>query len=259
MSGLLATTAVLLAVAAPTGQRLSERFEEGAKHYWAGRFPQAYETWRALADYDIEDPDLYYDLGNAAFQLGRAGEALAWYERARRLDPGDDDLLANLAAAAAALQADKVVRVVKKGTPAGEGSFEWWYRLFTRLSPLLLVWLTGLCNVLFFGLLVARRFHERSLRRALLGWAGLVVLLLGLAAGTLLAGRAYVDARVHVGVTTGRPTAVRDGPTPEARVLFELPEGQLVRLLDTQDGFSHALVNPALQGWVADADVLDVR
>jgi len=164
-----------------------------------------------------------------------------------------------MAAAEATLQAAKVVRVVEQGTPAGEGSFEWWYRLFTRFSPLLLVWLTGLCNALLFGLLVVRRYRERDLLRALSGWAALVALVLGLLAGTLVAGRAYVEAWVEVGVTTARPTVVRDGPTKQARVLFELPEGQLVRLLDGQDGFSHALVNRQLQGWVADGDVRSTR
>ena len=248
-----------LALSAGPGATLAERFDAGTRHYWAGRYAEAYDAWRELAAYGIEDADLFYDLGSAAFQVGRPGEALAWYERSRRIDPHDGDVRANLAAAEAALAAGKVVHVVQKGTPAGEGSFESWYRLFTRVSPTLLAWLVVTCSVLLFGGLVLRRWLLAGLARSLVGWACLAGLLLGLAGGTALAGSAWVDARVRVAVTVGRPTPVRDGPTPEARVLFELPEGQLVRVVAAQDGYAHARVNAALQGWVARDDVLDVR
>ena len=85
--------------ATPDGPTLDQRFQEGAKHYGAGRYDQAAEQWRTVVGYDITDGDLYYNLGNVSFQQGRPGEALAWYERARRLDPWDGDLQANMAAA----------------------------------------------------------------------------------------------------------------------------------------------------------------
>ena len=253
------TLLVALTAASGPGSTLQARFDDGARHYWAGRYQESYDAWRGLVAYGIDDADLYYDLGNVSFQLGRRGEALAWYEKARRLSPHDDDLQANLAAAEEALAAVKVVHVVEKGTAAGEGSFESWYRLFTGVSPSLLAWLVGLCNLLVFGGLIARRLLSVGLARRLVGWACLVAVVLGLAGGTLLVGNAWIEASVRVAVTVGRPTPVLDGPTREARVLFELPEGQLVRWVATQEGYAHARVNAALQGWVDGDHLLEVR
>ena len=259
MTGTLGVALTLALVVAASPATLDDRFKTASEHYWAGRYGQAYEGWRALADYGIGDADLFYDLGSAAFQLGRPGEALGWFERARRLDPHDGDLLANMEATEEALAGGKVVRVVEKGTAAGEGSFEWWYRLFTSATGTELAWFFGALHLLFFGLLIARRYMDRGPRRSLAGWAAVVALVGVVASEGLLVGHAYVHHRVGVGVVTGRPTAVRDGPTPEARVLFELPEGQLVRVLAAQDGYRHALVNPSLQGWVEDRQVMVVR
>ena len=44
----------------------------------------------------MQDGRLYYNLGNACFKSGKLGEAILWYERARRLLPHDEDIEANL-------------------------------------------------------------------------------------------------------------------------------------------------------------------
>ncbi len=54
---------------------------------------------RRILDERLESGELYYNIGNAHFRLGELAPAILHYERARRLMPGDDDLLANLALA----------------------------------------------------------------------------------------------------------------------------------------------------------------
>ena len=76
--------------------------------------------------------------------------------------------------------------------------------------------------------------------------------------GGLVVGRAYIERDVSVAVAIARPTPVRDGPTPESRVLFELPEGQFVRIVDTQGDYHRTMVNDSLQGWVMNPHLISV-
>lgn len=247
------------AAASDRGRTLQERYEAGARAYWAGDTATAYATWQELQAYDLRSSGLLYALGNAAYRLGRMGEAKAWFERARRLSPHDGDVLANLDAVDEALAGANVVRVVKVGTAAGEGTFEWWYRLFTRLTPGQLAVLFLLFHLLFFGALLARRWMERGMARRLLLVGNIPVFIAAGVLGTLLAGAAYVHRDVEVAVAIEGPTPVRDGPTPDSAVLFEVPEGQLLRLSDRTGPWRRAKVNDDLQGWVDMAHLMGVQ
>ncbi len=241
------------------GRTLQDRYDEGARRYWAGEVHKAYDTWEELTEYDLRSPGLFYALGNASYRLGRPGEARAWYERALLLAPHDGDVRANLQTVGDVLQQGAVVRVIRRGAAAGEGSFEWWYHLFTRLTPGQLAVLFLLFHWLFFGVLVARRWMAPGVQRALLTWGNVPVLIAALSAGILLSGAAYVDSSVDVAVVTASPTPMREGPTREAAVLFELPEGQLVRLSEGQDGWRRARMNDDLQGWIAVRNLMGAR
>jgi tetratricopeptide (TPR) repeat protein len=258
VSATLPVLALAALVAAPGGT-LRDQFDAGATHYWAGRHQQAYQTWREIESFGVVDADLYYDLGNAAYQMGRVGEALGWYERARRLDPHDGDLQANITAAELRLAASKVVSVVEKGTAAGEGSFESWYRLFTYFTGAELAGIFGFFWIGFFVLVLLLRRMELGTPRILLSWVSIAVLLIAIGWGALLVGSTRVADTMVVGVVTERSAQVRSGPTREGRALFELPEGQFVRILERQGQWRRALVNPSLQGWVASSDLMEVR
>ena len=257
--GVTALTLMAVVGSPAGGATLQERYEQGARDYWAGDVAGAHEAWRSLSDYDLRSPGLFYALGNASFSLGRPGEARAWYERARLLDPHDGDVRANLAAVEENLASSNVVRVVRRGVAAGEGSFEWWYMLFTRFTPWQLAILLLVFHSLFFGALIARRFMDAGPARTLLGWGNIPVFFATATLAGLLAGAAYVDQRMDVAVAVRGPTPVREGPTPEAAVLFELPEGQLLWLTEEQTGWRRARVNDDLQGWVAEAHLMGGR
>lgn len=78
------------------GQTPEELFDRGNLAYENGMFAEAFEAYRSASRYGIEDARLEYNLGNAAFRLGKIGEAILHYERAYRLDPVDPDITANL-------------------------------------------------------------------------------------------------------------------------------------------------------------------
>lgn len=70
--------------------------------YDKGDAAGALERWEALAEAGVEDPDLWYNQGNALYRLGRFPEAIRMYRRAQRERPRDPDVEYNLGLAAQA-------------------------------------------------------------------------------------------------------------------------------------------------------------
>ena len=88
------------------------QYNEANALYRAGDFAAARRMYLEVVDAGVEDARIYYNLGNACFKSGKLGEAILWYERARRLLPHDEDIEANL----------RFANLVKQGPrPANRG------------------------------------------------------------------------------------------------------------------------------------------
>ena len=127
---------LLLLAAAPAGAQ-SAFFDEGNRLYQAGDFEGALDRYRRILDEELESGELYYNIGNAHFRLGALAPAILNYERARRLMPGDDDLLANLALARW-MTADDITPRPRFWLFRAAG---WWVGLLPRAA---LIWLVAL-------------------------------------------------------------------------------------------------------------------
>ena len=130
---------VILLAAAPAGAQ-SAFFDEGNRLYQAGDFEGALDRYRRILDEGLESGELYYNIGNAHFRLGELAPAILNYERARRLMPGDDDLLANLALARS-MTADDITPRPRFWLFRAAG---WWVGLLPRAA---LIWLVALAWV----------------------------------------------------------------------------------------------------------------
>ena len=77
-------------------ERLEDKFFQANKFYSRGEYQKAVSTYEKIIASDIKAGNIYYNLGNAYFKLGRKGKAILNYERALKFIPGDEDLSANL-------------------------------------------------------------------------------------------------------------------------------------------------------------------
>jgi hypothetical protein len=104
-NGLLAMAAVVAlarAITPSTGLAASTAppeslFVAGNAAFERGDYAEAVDTYLALTERGIVNPSLEFNLGNAYFKTGDLGHAVLHYERARRLDPRNEDVHENLA------------------------------------------------------------------------------------------------------------------------------------------------------------------
>ena len=99
---------LILPVSAADAQTKTEFFLKGNDHYEMGEYEDAVQNYRSLLDTGFESSELWYNLGNAYYKLGRIGYSVLSYERAKKLEPTDESILYNLSAADLLLK-DKII------------------------------------------------------------------------------------------------------------------------------------------------------
>jgi len=72
-------------------------FFTASRLYEEGDFDEALLTYMSILDNGIESAEVYYNIGNCYFKKNELGNAILFYERARRLAPRDADIRANYA------------------------------------------------------------------------------------------------------------------------------------------------------------------
>ena len=97
--GLLAMTMIFICASARAGEAKSPEviFQEANAAYRGGDYVRAAQLYESLVNRNWRNGHVFYNLGNAYFRQKLLGRAILNYEKARRLDPRDPDLAANLA------------------------------------------------------------------------------------------------------------------------------------------------------------------
>lgn len=96
--GSLVTAATLVggAARAVDSAVLSAVYGEGMKAFYAGRYPQAFETFSQAIEAGSQDPRCYYFRGLSQLRLGRAPDAKLDFEKGAALEGRDFDLFYNV-------------------------------------------------------------------------------------------------------------------------------------------------------------------
>jgi hypothetical protein len=254
LAGLISAICAGAAGAAPrmNPAQAAAAFAQGNQAYAGSDYRAAAREYERVLAGGYESADLFLNLGNASYRLGRIGWAVYYYQRGRLLAPQDPDLRANLDLALQETK-DKVseidssrflswlVRLQDQTSLAGglrRASLLWW---------LFLLWL---------GLRLAWGGPSASSWARL--WKGMPGTILGSVLGLSLflslswTGVKALQAGSGPGaVVVADELAVRSNPDPEATVEFTLHAGTRVRLGRSVRGFREVLFSEKLRGWGA--------
>ena len=225
-------------------------FDEGNQRYQDGDFTSALVSYARILDDGLESGDLYYNIGNAYFKLGELGPAILYYERARRLMPGDDDLLANLALARS-LTADEITPLPGFWLFRAVG---WWVGLLPRPA---LVWLVGVAYLIAITAVILVILRPATVlaawaRRLTVAGATVTVVF-----GLTLAVRELGIGAAEEAVIMAEETEVQSAPSDDSALqIFAVHEGTKVRIDRRSDAWIEIVLEDGKVGWVR-ADQLE--
>ncbi len=238
---------------APQGLSVAAHFAAGVKALTQAQSETdtlaAVAHFQAILDRQVVHEDVYYNLGNAYFQLNRLGPAVYHFEKALTVHPGHAAARYNLGLTRQLLAQrykDELVHPGRQGT---------WTRLVTSFSDatLTLVFLT--LWVLLFGALLALYFISRPLLRLTLVTAAVILGLGSAVFGTLMIGREIHDRTVHYAIVLPDEVEVREAPQTSANRAFVLHAGHRVQTGASERSWVKILLPNGMEGWLERRDL----
>lgn len=224
-------------------EELIDLFEQGNAAYREKRYADAEYAYSKISASGIQSDAVEFNLGNSCFKLGKLGEAILHYEKAKRLNPGDEDIRFNLKMAYST--------TVDKIEPIPLLIHEQWAQnLLQLLTPdswsilgIILVWCgCGLGLLYLFANTIALK------RNSFLSMLG------ALAASLLIFLLAYVADQKQNGeqsaIVIDTNASIKSTPDSRGTTLFLLHEGTRVDVIEQTEGWMEIRIANGNKGWI---------
>lgn len=235
---------LLFLLALPSAIAQPEETMEKANGLYADKkYPEAIQVYEQLVNAGYTSEALHYNLGNAYYRNQELGKAILHYEKARLIDPADEDILFNLEVARAT-QMDQM-----DDLPAFFLT-QWWKNIRSQLSTT--AWTILALVVLWAsagGFLLRLLGKERQQRKRGFWW-GLSLLIFSLLPFSLaISGNAY-DEHSREAVLLTREADLHYAPDMDSEIVLTIHEGLKVDLQDRiSDWYKVRLPNGEI-GWL---------
>ncbi len=217
-------------------------FAEANAAYEAGDFAASLALYDSVAT-EFSSFELWYNAGNAAFRTGELGRSILYYERARRINPTDDDLQVNLTIANERV-ADRIAELPSLGVE----------NLWTVLTASARLQLWSLLAIAFqvvgFGFLAGWLFATKTAFKRSFFALGVAGVLIGFTAyGMANATMKRIEANTEA-IILAPLVEVKNSPSADENNAFVLHEGTKVKIRQQRgEWFEIKLANGSV-GWV---------
>ena len=221
-----------------------EFYQEGNRLYQDGDFQGALASYLRLMDAGFESGEVYYNIGNTYFKLGDLAQSILYYERARRLLPGDEDVQANLDLVRS-LTVDEIQPLPRFWLFSAA---DWWVDLLPRTLLITVVAASYLVGTGVVLLMILKRGAPLAVWGQRIAVAAGVVFVVF---GVNLAVREFEVGRAQEAVVFQPQVDVMSAPLDdETLTVFTVHEGTKVRIDRLSEEWAEVVLEDGRVGWV---------
>ena len=217
--------------------------EQANQSYSNGDFETAISQYESVVNAGYESSGLYFNLGNAYFKMNNVPAAILYYEKARKLDPADENILFNLELANS--------RIVDKMEPLPEFFLKTWWKSARNLFTSDQWAKTGIICFVFLLMSASVFIVSRAIiLRKLSFYSGLVFLVI-MFVSLVFSISSYRDySRKSTAIIFTPTVTVKSSPNESSVDLFVIHEGTKVLIMDHVEGWSEVRLANGNVGWI---------
>ncbi len=227
----------------------TQLLDSAATYYSNNEFEKAIAAYESIIKKGYESAELYYNLGNAYYKSNKIPYAILNYERAKKLNPQDEDIDFNLRLAN--------THVVDKIDNIPEFFLSSWWKNFMRLLS------SNTWGVISMGLFVISLagfvvffLSQVPLARQFSFWIG-VLLLIGSAISFNFSRKQYWVAENEPDAIVLTPSiTVKSSPSDGGTDLFLIHEGLKVKVTDKLGDWREIKLSDGNEGWIKETDLI---
>ena len=234
------------------GQEKETTFENANSAYNAGQYENAVMLYKEILESGQHSAELYFNLANSYYRLNQVGESIFYFEKAKQLNPTDDDI--NVNSNFAQNMAIDAVEVLPKSqiTQLREKTID----LFSQDAWAYIIILLAWFLVFFWGLylwnkvpVIKRTFFIFSLVLGLLLMGSLSIAVI----------KSSKTADTTYGILFNKKIEVWAEPNSRAEVLFLLHQGTKVQMLDQLQEWRKIRIANGSEGWIKNGRVRSLK
>lgn len=214
--------------------------QQGRSAYEKQNFDEALNAYNQLDQQGYTSFELYYNLGNTHYKLGDLPNAILYYEKAKKINGGDEDLLFNLGLANS--------KITDKVTPLPT-SFQL-ADLYLSLSTDTWAVISLLGFLAFLGTLFMFFYSAKvALKR---------IYIIGSITGIIVSIWSFIAASQTISIRSKQTEAIvfspsvtaRSAPSESGNKLFIIHEGLKVEVQETSENYSKIKMADGNVGWI---------
>jgi len=217
--------------------------EKGNKAYSGKFYQQAIDCYLKIVNSGFESSELYYNLGNAYFKLNDNSSAILYFEKAKKINPSDEDIIYNLKVAN--------TKIIDKIDAIPDFFIIRWYKGIMNIFSFNTWAILGLILLtVFLGLLSLYLFSKVLRVRKIAFWICSCFFILAILS--------FIFAQTQFSILHNTTEAIIFSPsvtaksTPDANStdLFVIHEGTKVKMIDNVGEWSEIKIVNGSKGWV---------
>jgi tetratricopeptide (TPR) repeat protein len=216
--------------------------------YQQKKYTEAIAAYKSIIGTNNVSASVYYNIGNCYFKMGQYGYAVLYFEKALKLNPGDDDIRHNVQLAKSRT-ADKIESVPQLFL------YRWVESVISLYSAdgwmKFAIYMSFIFGALIIGFLFVKSF---TVKRYLLLSAVPFLLLLALAI-TMTFTRYNAEKQREYAIVTIPITGVKNAPEENSKDAFIIHEGLKVKVEDSVDQWYRIRLEDGKIGWVLKVQV----
>lgn len=234
--------AVLLQIPLIAGEA-DELMSRANQLYQEDKFDEAIVLYETILNNGLISEKLYYNLGNSYYRMGETGRAILNYERALKIDPGNEDIEYNISIVKART-ADSIREVPKIFI------VEWWegfLAAFSTTTWLLIVVVVYIMLLIFLGIYFTGKTGRLQRMGFLGGSVSLTTLVISI---ILLVSHINRITSSEYGILIQEEYAVKQSPSSSSSDVFIIHEGLKFSIEDKVSDWSRIRLSDGKVGWL---------
>ena len=220
-----------------------KEFEKGNDLFQKGEYAKAIAVYEEILKGGEESPELYFNLGNAYYKTENIPASILNYERAKRLNPNDEDIDFNLKLSN--------LKVTDKIEAIPEVFFKkWWSRLSGIISTDGWAKLSiGILFISLFFFIIYTVSGNVNLKK-LFFFSGILFVFSGVGSYFLGMHSMHLNYGNQEAILFSPSVYVKSSPDERSTDLFILHEGTKVKILDVVGGWKKIRIDNGSLGWI---------
>ena len=215
-------------------------FNSANSLYQEGKYEEALGEYNQCVSMGYVSGNMYYNMGNCYFKLGVIGKTILYYEKAKKLIPGDPELVFNL---------QYVYSMLKDDLSFPKNN--WFLRKLVKITEIMNVEQWALCIIALWAMLITCGFicvFIRTAREKIFKIVLIISMLLVVAVPSVV--RLFVKYSISEAIVLAPEIPVRYGPGEGEVEAFVLHEGAKVMVHKEQKDWVHVQIPNGTSGWV---------